>query len=68
MLGLTTSLIIMISNYFHKYCMHLYVKVSEIWCTSVRSTGLGARQDDHFLYCGRPDFEVNFPSLIVKCM
>ena len=35
---------------------------------ALRSTGLGARQDDHFLYCGRPDFEVNFPSLIVKCM
>ena len=35
MLGLTTSLNIVISNYFHKSCMQLYVKVSEIWCTSV---------------------------------
>ena len=33
-LGLTTSLNIVISNYFHKSCMQLYVKVSEIWCTS----------------------------------
>ena len=33
MLGLTTSLNIVISNYFHKSCIQLYVKVSELWCT-----------------------------------
>ena len=41
MLGLTTSLNIVISNYFHKSCIQLYVKVSELWCTiSTLSRGI----------------------------